>query len=141
MNKIFFKKELHVYIDSVINSKPVLILPEKEIIYDDPHDPRNWDEIKLLSFDNLYNDKRYDYILSGKGYLSSKNGKRRYRYIEISGKQYKKSDINSVILVRAINDQIGLGSSPLSELINNITIDQFEEWIKDIAKDVQKGIL
>ena len=64
-----------------------------------------------------------------------------YRYIEISGKQYKKSDINSVILVRAINDQIGLGLSSLSELINNITIDQFEEWIKDIAKDVQKGIL
>ena len=141
MNKIFFKKELHVYIDSIINSKPVLILPEKEIIYDDPHNPKNWDEIKLLSFDNLYNDKRYDYILSGKGYLTSKNGKRRYRYIEISGKQYKKSDINSVILVRAINDQIGLGSSPLSELINNITIDQFEEWVKDIVKDVQTGIL
>ena len=59
MNKIFFKKELHVYIDSMINSKPVMILPEKEIMYDDPHDPKNWDEIKLLSFDDIYNNKRW----------------------------------------------------------------------------------
>ena len=140
MNKIFFKRQVYVYIND-INSNPVMILPENEIIYDDPVNPKNWDEIKLLSFDDLYNNKRYDYILSGKGYLSSKKDKKMYRYIEISGKQYKKSDINSVILVRAINDQIGLGLSSLSELINNITIDQFEEWIKDIAKDVQKGIL
>lgn len=130
MSKRFFKRRVYVFING--NLDPVKIIQENKVIYDDPE---NWSDQKILSFDDLYGrTDKYSSIVSDWGHIPSSNRKRSYRYITIDGKQYKKSNLKEVRLVQS-HCYLDLDTYQLHKLLNNITIGQFKEWIKDIANN------